>query len=139
VLYISNFFSGHYKVPVEYKLQNQLLQITGLSNPIILNTSNGTGTKLTVAVQTDMSNDTAQSESNRSWQKIISKTYNESMMWIINQENKNVKLIVAASMIIMVLYVFIQRARHLRYKQQHRQLSLITLKVRLYGHVIQIY
>ena len=114
---------------MEYKVQNQLLQITGLSNPIILDTSNSTGTKLTVAVQTDMSNDTAQSESNRNWQRIISKTYNESMTWIINQENKNVKLIIATLIIIMVVYVFVQRAKRLRDKQQYRQLSLITLKV----------
>ena len=114
---------------MEYKVQNQLLQITGLSNPIILDTSNSTGTKLTVAVQTYVSNDTAQSESNRNWQRIISKTYNESMTWIINQENKNVKLIIATLIIIMVVYVFVQRAKRLRDKQQYRQLSLITLKV----------
>lgn len=55
-------------------------------------TLNVTGTKLSIAVQTDMPNDTVQSESNQNWQRVISKTYSASKIWIDQQEYKGLKL-----------------------------------------------
>lgn len=113
---------GHYKMPAEYKPQNQLLQITGRSDPIILESStlNVTGTKLSVAMQSDLSNDTVQSENNQNWQRIISKTYSASKMWLSQQENVD-KLIVIPIMLtigtLVVWYIYKQC------KEQSQQLS----------------
>lgn len=120
-------YLGHYKVPEEYKLQNQLLQITGRSDPIILETStlNVTGTKLSVAnVQSNMSNDTMQSENNRNWQRIISKTYSASKMWLNRYESIDMKLIVIPIMLtigtIAAWYLYKQRKKQLQHVSQVR-------------------
>ncbi|XP_071565935.1 serine/threonine-protein kinase/endoribonuclease IRE1 [Temnothorax nylanderi] len=110
---------GHYKVPAEYKPQNQLLQITGRSDPIILETStlNVTGTKLSVAVQTNMSN-----ENNRSWQRIILNTYSTSKTWLNRQENIDMKLIVIPVTLtictIVIWYLYKQRKNQLQHVSQ---------------------
>jgi hypothetical protein len=112
-------------MPAEYKPQNQLLQITGRSDPIILESStlNVTGTKLSVAVQSDLSNDTVQSENNQNWQRIISKTYSASKMWLSQQENID-KLIVIPIMLtigtLVVWYIYKQC------KEQSQQLSQVS-------------
>ncbi|XP_014471160.1 PREDICTED: serine/threonine-protein kinase/endoribonuclease IRE1 [Dinoponera quadriceps] len=99
----------HYKVHAEYKAQNQPLQITGRSDPIIESSgSNVTGTNLSIAMQTDMSNDTVQSESKQNWQKVISKTYSASKIWINQQEDKGLKLaliILIGCIIVMFWYM----------------------------------
>lgn len=112
-------------MPAEYKPQNQLLQITGRSDPIILESStlNVTGTKLSVAMQSDLSNDTVQSENNQNWQRIISKTYSASKMWLSQQENVD-KLIVIPIMLtigtLVVWYIYKQC------KEQSQQLSQVS-------------
>ncbi|KYN04749.1 Serine/threonine-protein kinase/endoribonuclease ire-1, partial [Cyphomyrmex costatus] len=117
---------GHYKVPAEYKPQNQLLQITGRSDPIILetSTSNVTGTKLSVAMQSDTSNDTVQSENKQNWQIIISKTYSATKFWFNQQENIEMKLIMSVIMLIIstiacIVVWFIYK----QCKEQFQQLS----------------
>ncbi|EZA61735.1 hypothetical protein DMN91_004412 [Ooceraea biroi] len=103
---------GHYKVPMEYKQYQPLhqpLQITGRSDPIILDTPTLNVTETTlVAMQADdiVSNDTVQSESKRSWQKFISKTYSASKIWIDQQENKDLKFTVIFICIVIVYYLF---------------------------------
>ncbi|XP_077279454.1 serine/threonine-protein kinase/endoribonuclease Ire1 isoform X2 [Temnothorax americanus] len=110
---------GHYKVPAEYKPQNELLQITGRADPIILETStlNVTGTKLSVAVQTNMSNDDT-----RSWQRIILNTYSTSKMWFNRQENIDMKLIVIPVTLtictIVIWYLYKQRKTQLQHVSQ---------------------
>lgn len=100
-------YIGHYKIPAEYRPQNQPLQITGRSDPVILQAStlNVTGAKLSI-VQTEMSNNTLQSENNRNWKKVISKTYSASKVWINQQENKGLKfaLIVLIGCIIAMFW-----------------------------------
>ncbi|XP_011630520.1 serine/threonine-protein kinase/endoribonuclease IRE1 isoform X1 [Pogonomyrmex barbatus] len=124
---------GHYKIPTEYKPQNQLLQITGRSDPVILETStlNITKTKLSIAVQSDMSNDTMQSENNQNWQRIILKTYNASKMWFDQQENRDVKLIVI--LIILILGTIIVWYVYKIYKEQLQQLSQFNRKLIIKG------
>ncbi|XP_032689202.1 serine/threonine-protein kinase/endoribonuclease IRE1 isoform X2 [Odontomachus brunneus] len=99
----------HYKVHAEYKAQNQPLQITGRSDPIIeSSTLNITGTNLSIAMQTDMPNDTVQSESKQNWQMVISKTYSASKIWLNQQEDKGLKLtmiILIGCVIIMFWYI----------------------------------
>lgn len=114
-------YVGHYKVPAEYKPQNQLLQITGRSDPIILETStlNITGTKLSVAVQSDTSNDTVQSENSQNWQRIISKMYSTTKFWLIQQENIEVKLII--SVIILTISIITYIVVWFIYKQRKKQ------------------
>ncbi|XP_011874492.1 PREDICTED: serine/threonine-protein kinase/endoribonuclease IRE1-like [Vollenhovia emeryi] len=115
---------GHYEVPTEYKPQSQLLQITGRSDPIILETValNVTGTKLSVAVQSDTSNGTMQLEENRNWQRIISKTYNASKTWLNRQENVDAKLIVIPIILtigtIVAWYLYKQRKDQFQYMSQ---------------------
>jgi len=84
---------------------------------------NVTGTKLSVAVQSDMSNDTVQSENNQNWQRIISKTYSVSKMWFNQQENKDMKLIMISIMLIIgtILAWYIHKQR----KEQFQQLSQV--------------
>ncbi|XP_012058791.1 PREDICTED: serine/threonine-protein kinase/endoribonuclease IRE1 [Atta cephalotes] len=117
---------GHYKIPAEYKPQNQLLQITGRSDPIILETStlNVTGTKLSVAVQSDTSNSTVQSENSQNWQRIVSKMYSVTKFWLNQQENIEIKLIISVIMLtistiacIVVWFIYKQC------KEQFQQLS----------------
>ncbi|XP_012535031.2 serine/threonine-protein kinase/endoribonuclease IRE1 [Monomorium pharaonis] len=113
---------GHYKIPAEYKPQNQLLQITGRSDPVILESSalNVTGTKLSITVQSDISNDSIQLENNQNWQRIISRTYNASKIWLSQQENID-KLIMIPIMLtigtIVIWYIYKQC------KEQPQQLS----------------
>ncbi|KAK0161952.1 hypothetical protein PV327_008347 [Microctonus hyperodae] len=90
----SNFIVlGHYKIPSEYKSQNQPLLITGRSDPIIpssekqVNFSN----TVTIVVQTEeklVNNSTEY----RNWRKVISNFYNTSKRWLNQQENKGLKL-----------------------------------------------
>lgn len=112
---------GHYKIPAEYKPQNQLLQITGRSDPIILETSTLNGTKLSI-MQSDVSNDTMQSETNRNWHRIISKTYSASKMWLNRQENIDIKLIVIPITLtiatIVALYLYKQCKTQLQHVSQ---------------------
>ncbi|XP_012256735.2 serine/threonine-protein kinase/endoribonuclease IRE1 [Athalia rosae] len=81
---------GHYQVPPEYQVQNQPLQITGRSDPIIQSSPpnlNGTK-KLTVAVQTE--NDTT--VENKGLRKTVGSVYNVTKLWLNQQENKGLKL-----------------------------------------------
>lgn len=118
--------SGHYEIPAEYKPQNQPLQITGRSDPIIMETStlNITGTKLFIAGQSDMSNDTTRSENNRNWQRIISKTYSTSKMWFNRQENIDAKWIAIPITLtigtIVAWYLYKQRKDQLQHASQVR-------------------
>ncbi|KAL0110554.1 hypothetical protein PUN28_013865 [Cardiocondyla obscurior] len=93
---------GHYKVPAEYKPQNQLLQITGRSDPIILETStlNITGTKLSVAMQSDTNDDTIESENNRNWQKFILNIYSVSKVWLSQQGNMDIVIVIPITLTI---------------------------------------
>jgi len=121
-------YLGHYKIPAEYKPQNQLLQITGRSDPIILETStlNVTGTKLSIAVQSDTSNSTVQSENSQNWQRIVSKMYSVTKFWLNQQENIEIKLIISVIMltistIVCIVVWFIYK----QCKEQFQQLSQV--------------
>lgn len=59
-------------------------------------------------MQTDMPNDTVQSESKQNWQRVISKTYNASKIWLNQQEDKGLKItmiILIGCVIIMFWYI----------------------------------
>lgn len=105
-----------------YQPQNQFLQITGRSDPIILEPtpSNVTDMKLPIAMQLDISNNTVQLESNHNWQKILLDMYSTTKIWINQQENTGIKLILiifAGCMIAALWYLYVQN------KQQLQQLS----------------
>lgn len=83
---------GHYKVPAEYKPQNQPLQITGRSDPIIQTIDKLVNSStITIVVQTgdEIVNTTAEY---RNWRKSIANIYNNSKRWLNQQENKGLKL-----------------------------------------------
>lgn len=135
---------GHYKVPVEYKHYQPMhrpLQITGRSDPIILDGPlNATQMKL-IAMQADMSNDTMQSESYRNWQVFISKTYSASKIWINEQENKDIKLtmIIFACIIAIIWYLCAQYKRFLHLKlQASRESSRMDSSSKLRGPPVNI-
>ncbi|XP_015588609.1 serine/threonine-protein kinase/endoribonuclease IRE1 [Cephus cinctus] len=83
---------GHYQVPAEYQPQNQPLQITGRSDPIILTEppSLNTTKKMSVAVQTDK--DSNSSDEQKGWRRLVAATYSGCKRWLNQQENKGLKL-----------------------------------------------
>ncbi|XP_029675812.1 serine/threonine-protein kinase/endoribonuclease IRE1 [Formica exsecta] len=108
-----------------YKPQNQLLQITGRSDPIILEAStlNVTEMKLPIAMQSDISNNTVQPESNHHWQRILLNMYSTTKVWINQQENRGIKLVLiifAGCMIAALWYLYAQN------KEQLQQLSQMS-------------
>lgn len=114
----------YYNILIGYQPQNQFLQITGRSDPIILETtlSNVTELKLPTAMQSNISNNTVQSESIHNWQKILLDTYSTTKVWINQQENTGIKLVLiifAGCMIAALWYLYVQN------KQQLQQLSQV--------------
>ncbi|XP_015122831.1 serine/threonine-protein kinase/endoribonuclease IRE1 [Diachasma alloeum] len=83
---------GHYKVPSEYKHQNQPLQITGRSDPIIRSSEarGNESNKITIVVQSldELDNST----DHRGWKKTFGGAYNGAKKWLNQQENKGLKL-----------------------------------------------
>lgn len=110
-----------YNVSAGYKSQSQLLQITGRSDPIILEALNATEMKLSIAAQSNISNNTLQSESNQNLQRIILDMYSMSKVWINQQENSGIilVLIIFAGCVIAAWYLYV------RYKEQSQQLSQV--------------
>ncbi|XP_025155794.1 serine/threonine-protein kinase/endoribonuclease IRE1 isoform X2 [Harpegnathos saltator] len=117
----------HYNIHTEYKTQNQPLQITGRSDPIIeSSTLNVTGTNVSIAVQADMPNNIVQSENQQNWQKIITKTYNATKSWINQQEDKALKLtliILIGCIIVMLWYISTQIKGYQQLSQGSRENS----------------
>ncbi|KMQ92763.1 serine threonine-protein kinase endoribonuclease ire-1, partial [Lasius niger] len=111
-----------YNVSAGYKSQSQLLQITGRSDPIILEALNATEMKLSIAAQSNISNNTLQSESNQNLQRIILDMYSMSKVWINQQENSGIilVLIIFAGCVIAAWYLYV------RNKEQSQQLSQIS-------------
>lgn len=114
----------YHNISVVYKPQNQLLQITGRSDPIILEAStlNVTEMKLPIAMQSDISNNTVQPESNHHWQRILLNMYSTTKVWINQQENRGIKLVLiifAGCMIAALWYLYAQN------KEQLQQLSQV--------------
>lgn len=84
--------------------------------------SNITDMKLPIAMQSDISNNTVQLESNYNWQKILLDMYSTTKIWINQQENTGIKLVLiifAGCMIAALWYLYVQN------KQQLQQLSQV--------------
>ncbi|XP_012271622.1 serine/threonine-protein kinase/endoribonuclease IRE1 isoform X2 [Orussus abietinus] len=118
--------TGYYKVPTEYQLQNQPLQITGRSDPVIhsdpfvLNLS----TLSTKTVQTDECRNATIEAKN--WRRAVSATYNASRGWISRQENKGLKLalvILLSCVIAMFWYLNVQFKEFQQLSQGSRENS----------------
>ncbi|XP_072763557.1 serine/threonine-protein kinase/endoribonuclease IRE1 [Anoplolepis gracilipes] len=107
---------------IGYKPQTPLLQITGRSDPIILDasTSNVTNMKLPIGIQANISNNTFQLGSNHTLQRILSNVHSTAE-WI-NQENglKLLFLIIFIGFTILIL-----KCQHVQNKR-HQQLSQIS-------------
>lgn len=83
---------GHYQIPPEYQVQNQPLQITGRSDPIIQATppTINVTRKQSIAVQTD--SDVNSTIENKGMRKAVGSVYNATKIWLNQQENKGLKL-----------------------------------------------
>ncbi|XP_076175051.1 serine/threonine-protein kinase/endoribonuclease Ire1 isoform X2 [Ptiloglossa arizonensis] len=93
---------GHYKVPAEYKLQDQQpLQITGRSDPVIetlppLRYLNSTKESLPLDLTQTDSESSDSTNSSMYWREFIRNTYIASKTWFNQQENKGLKLALIA-------------------------------------------
>lgn len=102
--------SGHYKVPAEYKPQNQPLQITGRSDPpVVIDTTPPTlnhTKKITIETPEEVPKNITVEHKN--WRKSLSKMYHTAKAWINQQENKALKLvlIVLVGCIIAMFWYF---------------------------------
>ncbi|XP_015520215.1 serine/threonine-protein kinase/endoribonuclease IRE1 [Neodiprion pinetum] len=98
---------GHYQVPPEYQVQNQPLQITGRSDPVIQTTppTLNVTRKQVVAVQTE--NDVNSTIEYKGMRKTVRTVYNATKLWLNQQENKGLKLaliILMGSLVAMFWY-----------------------------------
>ncbi|XP_029178141.1 serine/threonine-protein kinase/endoribonuclease IRE1 [Nylanderia fulva] len=101
---------------LEFRSQKQLLQITGRSDPIILESStlNVTERESSVAEQSDVSNDTGQLESNKNWHIMILNMCKK--VWTSQQENN------AIILLLTVLVICVITIWYTRNKKQSQQL-----------------
>ncbi|XP_066601348.1 serine/threonine-protein kinase/endoribonuclease IRE1-like isoform X2 [Prorops nasuta] len=116
---------GHYKIPKEYQSQNQPLQITGRSDPVIETRSfllNATKKPVTLEVE-EIKNKTMES---RQWRRTIATTYHASKKWLNQQENKGLKLaliILMGCVVAMFWYIKAQFKEFQQFSQGSRENS----------------
>ena len=101
-------------MPLEYKPQNQPLQITGSSDLIIRTSPPASNSTKTIPVAVvESSNTTVDS---KGWRKSIATTFSACRLWLNQQENKGLKMLVVilSGCIIMMFWFYMAKDKEVQ-------------------------